>query len=187
MTLPGREAIEVEALRTDHYLEALLAAGERRALDTPSDSRLDPAIRIAARRLQRELTRVHPSFRFEERLAARLASIADGMRLPVAAGHDGRVVAFSGTSEPAQDPDRVDPLGPDPEGEPGLARPLLIGGAMASAALSIAGAAFVAWWRLRPPTTPMGRAVRAARQLRLGRTVSSPGARRASRARVGLH
>jgi hypothetical protein len=185
--LPGRETIEVDALRTDRYLDALLDAGERHATDAPSDARLDPAVRVAALRLHRELSRVHPSFRFEERLAARLASIADGVRLPVAAGHGGRLVAFAGAAAPSETDALGDPLGPAPEAESGLARPLIIGGAMASAALSIAGAAFVAWWRLRPPTTPMGRAVRIARQLRLGRTAPSAGLRRTSRARVGLH
>jgi hypothetical protein len=40
-------------------------------------------------------------------------------------------------------------------------RPLIIGGALTSAALSIAGAAYVAWRLNRPPTSPMVRAARA--------------------------
>jgi hypothetical protein len=169
VTTVGRDAVEVDALQTDRYLQALLEAHDRRALDTPADAALDPAVRAAALRLGRELVRVHPSFRFEERLAARLASIASGMRLQAAAGAEGRVIAFApGPPMAAElDPGRAEGTGPDPDH--GLTRPLILGGAMASAALSIAGAAFVAWWRLRPATTPMARAVREARQLRLAR------------------
>jgi hypothetical protein len=193
VTRSGRDAIDVDALRTDRYLEALLAAGERHATDAPADSRLDPAIRAAAFRLQRELVRIHPSFRFEERVAAKLASIAHGMRMPAAAGAEGRLVPFGAHGDPADtsiDPaahPAADLLAEHPESDGGHVRPLLIGGAMASAALSIAGAAFVAWWRLRPPPTPMGRAVRAARQLRVGRQSSISGTRRGSRQGMGLH
>ncbi|HEY7524267.1 MAG TPA: hypothetical protein VH720_11520 [Candidatus Limnocylindrales bacterium] len=170
MTTPARDSIEVDALRTDHYLQALLEAHDRRAIDTPSDAALDPAVRSAALRLGRELIRVHPSFRFEERLAQRLAGIAAGLQLPAAAGAEGRVIPLAPSTPIAAD---IDPATGDPAAtsEHGLPRPLILGGAMASAAISIAGAAFVAWWRLRPATTPMSRAVRAARQLRLGRVV----------------
>jgi hypothetical protein len=49
----------------------------------------------------------------------------------------------------------------------GLPRPLVIGGALTSAAISIAGA-YVAWraWPGLRPASPMARAVRAARQAR---------------------
>jgi hypothetical protein len=55
------------------------------------------------------------------------------------------------------------------------ARPLLIGGALTSAALSIAGAAFVAWRFGRPgrASTPMARAARAVRDARLGSAIGS--------------
>ena len=46
-------------------------------------------------------------------------------------------------------------------------RPLLVGGALTSAALSIAGAAYVAWRLSRPGTDPMARAVRAVSKTRL--------------------
>jgi hypothetical protein len=108
------------------------------------------------------------------------------MHLPAAAGAEGRIVAIPTGS--GQMPDElIDPPGPDPEVLPGLPRPLIIGGAITSAALSIAGAAFVAWWRLRPPATPMGRAVRAARQLRLGRPIAAPTRRRGGRERIRVH
>src|SRR5207247_6344520 len=90
MTLPLRDRIESDAILTDLYLDALLAAQARRASDVPATTDLDPAIRFAAGRLSSDLARVHPSFRFEERLAARLAEVAARMRLAAAAG-DGRV------------------------------------------------------------------------------------------------
>ncbi len=49
-------------------------------------------------------------------------------------------------------------------------RPLLFGGAVTSAALGLAGAAFVAWRRTRgAPTDPMARAIRLARAARAAR------------------
>ena len=73
------------ARRTERYLDGLMAADERHALESPVDADLDPAIRLAARELRSGLVRVHPSFRFEESLSARLAAGAARMRagLPV--------------------------------------------------------------------------------------------------------
>jgi hypothetical protein len=48
-----------------------------------------------------------------------------------------------------------------------IGRPLLIGGALTSAALSIAGMAYVAWRIRHPQTSPMARAVRAVVRTRL--------------------
>jgi hypothetical protein len=169
------ESVEIEALVTDRYLDALLAAAERRAPDAPADPSLDPALRRAALRLRDELVRVHPSFRFEERLARRLAEAAAGMRLAVAAGGEGAILPFPGvTDDPlAGDPSASDPLagvppaGLDPGARPVLRRPYLAGAAVTSAALSLAGAAFVAWRLTRgAPTDPMARAVRLARSAR---------------------
>ncbi len=66
------------------------------------------------------------------------------------------------------------PAGPD---EPDLldvsdprtvfGRPLLIGGALTSAALSLAGAVYVAWRLNRPAGGPMARAARAVARTRL--------------------
>lgn len=167
MTLPGRDP-EADALLTDRYLESLLAADDRRAADAPASASLDPHIRDAASGLRRNLVRVHPSFRFEERLAGRLADVARSMRLAPAAGGEGTVVR---PIDPSLRPDPslagFDPLA-DPNDESGVrARPLLIGGALTSAALSLAGAAFVAWRRARPARSPMARAVRAAHAERL--------------------
>ena len=175
MTLPGLDP-EVDALRTDRYLESLLAAADRRASGVPADSALDPEVRDVAARLQRGLVRVHPSFRFEERLAGRLAGAAALMRLAPAAGAESEIgiintAAVRGDAAEGPDGAPFDPLGDDPAGnaDEGL-RPLLIGGALTSAALSLAGAAFVAWRRSRPDSrstrSPMARAVRAARSAR---------------------
>jgi hypothetical protein len=164
MSLIDRDGTSADALLTDLYLDAILAGSALDALggdpSSPS-SALDPAARAAADRLRRDLVRVHPSFRFEERLAARLAEAATAMRLPAAVGAEGRVVPFRAAA--------VDPLDPDADtaADPReLARPLLIGGALTSAAISIAGAAIVAWRRGRPGRQPMVRAARAARAAR---------------------
>ncbi len=188
MTLLGRDVAEVEALVTDRYLDALIASGELTGeltdrLPDPfgaggaSDARggrhpgqrLDEAVRLAARRLANDLPRFHPSFRFEERQAVRLAEAAVAMRLPAAAGAEGSVallpvrqVAFPDGFDPLADPD------PDPDADGDgftVSRPLLIGGAMAASALSLAGAAFVAWRRSRG-RSPMARAARAAHAMR---------------------
>ena len=176
MTAFERDGSEVEALLTDLYLESVLA---RTGTDLgPADARLDPALRAVSDRLRRDLIRVHPSFRFEERLAARLAQVAAGMRVPAAAGGEGTVVPFGrpGRAEAAGwtgvSTGGFDPLAPDDDGDDDrreIPRPLLIGGALTSAAISLAGAAFVAWRRTRPSRShaAMVRAARAVRQARL--------------------
>lgn len=63
-----------DARRTELYLDGLMAADERRVAEVPADVDVDPAVRSAARELRAGLTRVHPSFQFEESLAARLAA-----------------------------------------------------------------------------------------------------------------
>ena len=214
------DAMEVEALQTDRYLEALLAAVERRAADVPADATVDPTLRRAARRLRDELVRTHPSFRFEERLARRLADAAVRMRLATAAGGEAEaalipfptplladpmlaaelanpeLAALLGVREAAS-PTGVegaagvmaaDPVVASPTTaastprsdaltsplRPAGPRPLLVGGAVTSAALSLAGAAFVAWRLTRgAPADPMARAVRAARAAREAATATT--------------
>lgn len=167
MTFLGRDAIEVEALVTDRYLESLLAGhapadgaaggsgggsdGVRRR-GTPL---LDESVRFAVQELGRDLPRFHPSFRFEERLALRLGELAATLRMPAAAGAEGVITPLH----------PFDPSGawfddPDEENRR-LGRPILIGSALTSAALSIAGVAWVAWRRSHPAPSPMARAVRA--------------------------
>ena len=190
MTLPGRDVPEVDALITDRYLDALLASGElaghagvaslgvagegvhRGRAAHRAGPTLDEAVRLASARLTRDLPRFHPSFRFEERLAVRLAEAAAAMRLPVAAGAEGTTAVIpirpgASLAEP------FDPLAePGPDGDLGdlvdlgtLSRPLLLRGAVAASALSLAGAALVAWRRNRS-SSPMARAARAAHALR---------------------
>ncbi|MFL5778137.1 MAG: hypothetical protein ACJ761_04255 [Chloroflexota bacterium] len=169
MTGPAsRDAREVEALIVDRYLESLLTARATGAGDVPSSDQVDPALRTIILRLTGDLPRFHPSFRFEERLAARLAEVAAAMRLPAAAGSDGRVISFAPVRrlDPAPGFDPLDARPLDETG-PGDLRPLLIRGALTSAALSLAGAAYVAWRRSHPNAGPMARAVRAVARARL--------------------
>ena len=159
---PGRDGHEVEALVTDRYLEALLAAHARGADRGPTPRDPDDALRRTADRLARDLPRFHPSFLFEEALAARLGAVAARMRLPAAAGAEGLMVPL-----PMGDP--LTELGDtDADDIPGGSgrRPLIIGGALTSAALSLAGAAYVAWRLNRPAAGPMVRAARAVARTR---------------------
>ena len=155
----GRDGHEVDALITDGYLEALLAAHARGADRAPTASDPADAIRRTSDRLARDLPRLHPSFRFEEALAARLADVATRMRLPVAAGAEGLIVPLP-VAEPRSDhpDDLADALEGAVSGR--VRRPLIIGGALTSAALSLAGAAYVAWRLNRPSVSPMVRAAR---------------------------
>jgi hypothetical protein len=174
VSLPPSDRAEADALLTDLYLDALLAARERHATDAPTATALDPAVRAVAARLAADLDRVHPSFRFEERLAVRLAEAAARLRLAMAAGAEASSAPSGGDparapGDPAEEigswPVEADPTG---DGDPhGRGRPLLIGGALTSAALSIAGAAAYVAWRRARPLSPMARAVRAAGQARL--------------------
>ena len=156
----GRDAGEIDALVTDRYLETLLAAHARGADGAPAASVPPDAIRATAVRLARDLPRLHPSFRFEEALAARLAEVAWRMRAATAAGAEGLVVSLpTPTTEDGDPADPADPRFP-------LGRPLIIGGALTSAALSLAGAAYVAWRLNRPAAGPMARAARAVARTR---------------------
>lgn len=185
----------------DRHLDSLLGDRDRVVPEAVDEPELDPAIRSAAERLRLELVRVHPSFRFEERLAARLADAAKKMKLPAAVGAEGIVLAIPvplGTpGGAASDGDPAVPVAAASTavvpaastaivpaastatvpaastavvpgaGRAGLPRPVVIGGALTSAAISIAGA-YMAWraWPGLRPASAMARAVRAARQAR---------------------
>jgi len=155
----GRDSSEIDALVTDRYLETLLAAHARGADGAPTGTVPPDAIRSTAERLARDLPRLHPSFRFEEALAARLADVAWRMRAATAAGAEGLVVPL---------PDAAGPDDPTTDADPRfvVGRPLIIGGALTSAALSLAGAAYVAWRLNRPADSPMARAARAVARTR---------------------
>ena len=150
MTAPfgGRDG-DIEAFIVDRYLESLLA---RR----PADPDAIPAdLRATADRLTRDLTRHHPSFRFEERLALRLAEAAAAMRAPVAAGAEGIVIRLPLPRGSVSERTAA------AAGQPAAASPVVIGGVLTSAALSLAGAVYVAWRLSRPPALdPMRRVVR---------------------------
>jgi hypothetical protein len=162
--LPSRDTPDIDAFVTDHYLEGLLEAHARGADSTPVADRPAADVLAATDRLARDLPRFHPSFRFEEALAARLAAAAAAMRagLPVgsAATPEGALIPFDGGSA-ADDPDHL------PDLRPGLGRPLLIGGALTSAAISIAGAAYVAWRHNRPASSSLAQTIQDAARTRL--------------------
>lgn len=166
----GRDGHDADAIVTDRYLDALLAAHARGMDRGPAAAEPAPRIRLAADRLARDLPRLHPSFRFEEALGARLADVAARMRLPAAVGGEGVVVRLAGRGPrfDASDPFALDAEDAPAGGpaRPGIRRPLLIGGALTSAALSLAGAAYVAWRRNHPAGSPMVRAVRAVARTR---------------------
>ena len=166
MTVFERDGSEVEALLTDRYLERVLARATGGQSSGPVDPLLSPVLRYAAERLRRDLVRVHPSFRFEERLASRLADAAAAMSMPAAVGAEGSVVqlgAIGGSTAGDDSAYLFDD--PDDLDRRDVSRPLLIGGAITSAAISLAGAAWVAWRRTRP-IRGGGAMVRAARAVR---------------------
>ena len=152
----GRDSHDVDALVTDRYLETLLAAHARGADAGPAPMEADPVLRGTMARLARDLPRFHPSFRFEEALADRLAAAANRMRAPTPEVPTLTIL-----------PDGATRIGPPTELRPAIGRPLWIGGALTSAALSLAGAAYLAWRFRRPPASPMARAVRAVARARL--------------------
>jgi len=151
---------EIGALVTDRYLDSLLAGAaldDPGAFEPPGLDGIGAAVRAVSRRLATDLPRFHPSFRFEERLALRLAELAASLRLPLAAGGEGQPISLAAARPPgdaanlAAEPDAADDWPPN--------RPLLIGGAVAASAISLAGA-WLAW--RRRAASPMARAVRAA-------------------------
>jgi len=198
---------DVDALVADRYIDALLAAADRHAVDAPSDAAVDPDVREAARVLRASLVRVHPSFRFEERLAGRLADLALSQARPaLAAG--GSLVELPPASASILDADplvgaiirgELDPTDADAveaaDRLPPTRRPLLVGGAITSAAISLVGVAYVAWRASRPSAQgrasngAMARAARAARARRVAAGVSTlviAGASTAAAATGGL-
>ena len=181
-----RDSLEVDALVTDGYIDDLLAGRERRTpaertAGAPEPERVDAAVRTAVDALERRVVRVHPSFRFEERLAADLQGAGarhrrDSRARPAAIRRlDQRSRTLGHTlghsDAPVPGPRSARSGRPVP-----AARPLLIGGALTSAALSLAGA-WMAWRRGRPPMDPMVRAVRAAHRSGLARRIPAGAAR----------
>ncbi len=143
---------EVEALVVDRYLESLLARRVRDTTDVPWE------LQDTAEALTAGLPRYHPSFRFEEALAIRLASAVPGPVRADVTDRSGALVAFPRPVAPS--------LGPAMSDDRAV-RPVVIGGVLTSAALSLAGAAWVAWRRGHPAADPMSRAVRAVSRARI--------------------
>jgi hypothetical protein len=166
VTVPfaDRDGGEIEAFIVDRYLESLLARHPADVDGVPIE------LRATAQRLAAGLPRHHPSFRFEERLALRLAEVAARMRLPAAAGAEGVVVPIG--ARRADTPAGTGPVDFDAatrDGRPTVrpaVPPVVIGGVLTSAAISLAGAAIVAWRRGRPAGDPMARAIRAVSRAR---------------------
>jgi hypothetical protein len=137
---------EVEALVVDRYLDSLLGRVPYDPTEVPDD------LRVTADRLVAALPRYHPSFRFVEDLAARLAAAAQGQETT------GAVIDFPAAVSSATTLDA----------RSGQVRPAVIGGVLTSAAISLAGAAaWMAWRRGRPASDPMSRAVRAVARARV--------------------
>jgi len=195
--LPAQDGDAVDALVTDQYLDTLLASGDRRAAAGEEGSSEDDGaahaeaaepdadLRRASAVVRASLVRVHPSFRFEEHLAARLAELAaaDAARAVVAGGartRSGAVIPFPGTTLAATIDDplldavldgRLDPTDADAVARAASGRspalPLIVGGAITSAAISLVGVAWVAWRASRPGGSTMSRAAREAHARRL--------------------
>ena len=169
-----------DAWQTDVYLERLLAAHARDvavkdgaaaddAAGTHADAALDagardgdPAVRAAADALERRLIRFHPSFRFEEALAARLRTAAERyVTTERRAGDSGRRPIPSGAVVPFRRPaPATSDVAAAADAHPRTR--LFVGGAIASG-VSLAGAAFAAWRRTHPSRGPIGGAARAVR------------------------
>jgi hypothetical protein len=128
--MTGEEAaLFDDAIQSDAYLDRLLGASVPTAIDDLPPG-LEP-IADAAANLRSYLVRFHPSFRFEERLAARLRAAAQGHA-------PGDLIEFPGTVGDVEQVER-------------RLRGRLVGGAIASGVsiASLAGAAVVAWRRFR--------------------------------------
>jgi hypothetical protein len=150
--------VDDEALQSDVYLELLLNSHRRaprlalqpaaqHALAEPGESA--PAespsrdLRRTAQLLDRSLNRFHPSFRFEEALAARLRAAANAYASPDVAL--GQALPF-----PPRPHGAIRPA-PTPADEHDALNRVLVGGAIASG-VSIAGAAAFLAWRRRSRT-----------------------------------
>jgi len=126
--MPGHE--EDAAILADAYIDALL--GRPRPLAVAAGSHLADATRTKrAAVLLSALPRYHPSFAFEESLAARLRELAEGTA--ATGGRLAEVIPFPGTRQP----------GPH---MPSIDRRLLVGGAAIASGVSVA--AVIAWWQV---------------------------------------
>lgn len=185
---PDHDGDSVDALVADQYLDSLLTSGDRRRAahadaDDDGVEATPEQLRRASAVIRASLVRVHPSFRFEERLASRLAQFAAAdasQAVAVGGSRAGALIPFPGASAPdsADDPllqavidGQLDPSDADAvaraDGTRSPAKPLIVGGAITSAAISLVGVALVAWRASRPNGSTMARAAREAHARRL--------------------
>ena len=134
-----------QAIQADAYIDDLLRHHGRMPAavgSSGSDSgslRAQPGVRDAIRLLEKGLPRFHPSFRFEESLAEQLRRAADrraGLRTDDEAASMSQIVSIAVIP-------RTEPVPRLPD------RRLLMGGAAIASGMSIAGAAVLAWRRVR--------------------------------------
>jgi hypothetical protein len=134
-----------QAIQADAYIDDLLRHHGRMPAAVGSSGtnggllRAQPGVRDAIRLLEKGLPRFHPSFRFEESLAEQLRHAADlkaGLRGDDAAESMGQIVSIAVIP-------RTEPVPRLPD------RRLLVGGAAIASGMSIAGAAVLAWRRVR--------------------------------------
>lgn len=114
---------EEEAVQVDSYLDGLLAGRYAGPRPQGIGDDIDPDLGDTVRLVQRALTRFHPSFSFEEWLAARLRAAGSG-------APPGDLLEFPSVVRLPQAPDS-------------RARGLLVGGAAIASGVSLAGAAFL--------------------------------------------
>jgi hypothetical protein len=148
----GGLGADEDALQTDVYIESLLSRQGLGPATLVGDASDEDDLRRAAQLLGRGLVRFHPSFRFEEALAARLRRAAElmGAGGQVAGDAPDRPGPFRGRSAIVAGPPVVFETQPAVPGhllDP-RARGLLVGGAIASG-VSLAGAVVLAWRRNR--------------------------------------
>jgi hypothetical protein len=126
--MPGHE--EEAAIQADAYIDALLARPRLPSGVGEGTHAGDAPARRAAEVLS-HLPRFHPSFAFEDALAARLRAMAVAPSNRLA-----EVIPFPGTS------------GAGASGLTGIDRRLLVGGAIVGGALAsgVSAAALYAWW-----------------------------------------
>lgn len=125
---------EDAAIHADAYIDALLARPRLAEMQFRDDVPADPVRRAAD--LLAALPRFHPSFAFEDALAARLRRLAEPST--VAAGRLAEIIAFPGRSGDS----RVGTAWGT--GLPPIDRRLIVGGAIAS---GVSVAALYAWWQ----------------------------------------
>ncbi len=85
-----REA-EDGAIQSDAYIDALLAGHTHEPIRMPALGAPAAGVRHVIRVLERGLPRYHPSFVFEERLAAQLRAVAEAVP-PQGVVHDRRLL-----------------------------------------------------------------------------------------------